>query len=149
MHDISSLAPEAQVIAKKQLEHLDRALQGTGITYRVITWRSHETQNKLFAQGRTEPGKIVTNARPEKSAHCVTKRGGVPWAMGWDVLLIKDGKMLPDDDHLWHLVPGFAKFVGGTKILCGADFKSLKKDMAHSEMAGWKTLCVGGILIEP
>jgi peptidoglycan L-alanyl-D-glutamate endopeptidase CwlK len=33
------------------------------------TWRDNESQNALYAQGRTKPGKIVTNARAGSSFH--------------------------------------------------------------------------------
>lgn len=33
------------------------------------TYRSNEEQDALYAQGRTAPGRIVTYARPGKSAH--------------------------------------------------------------------------------
>ncbi|MGR8980974.1 MAG: M15 family metallopeptidase [Gammaproteobacteria bacterium] len=33
------------------------------------TYRDHASQAKLYAQGRTEPGRIVTNAKPGQSWH--------------------------------------------------------------------------------
>ena len=33
-------------------------------------YRSYPQQAALYAQGRTAPGPIVTNAKPEQSAHC-------------------------------------------------------------------------------
>ena len=41
----------------------------------VTTWRDPAVQAKLYAQGRTEPGKIVTWAKPGQSAHNVTRGG--------------------------------------------------------------------------
>ena len=41
-----------------------------GITIKVIAGlRTYEEQNELFAQGRTKPGRIVTNARGGFSNH--------------------------------------------------------------------------------
>ena len=53
-------APRALV--KKAAQH--------GITINVIGGlRTYEEQNELFAQGRTKPGRIVTNARGGFSNH--------------------------------------------------------------------------------
>ena len=35
------------------------------------TWRDNESQNALYAQGRTKPGKKVTNAKAGQSFHNV------------------------------------------------------------------------------
>lgn len=35
----------------------------------TCTWRSNEEQNQLYRQGRTTPGKIVTNAKAGQSNH--------------------------------------------------------------------------------
>ena len=41
-----------------------------GVTFEVLSGlRSYAQQAALFAQGRTKPGKIVTNARPGSSWH--------------------------------------------------------------------------------
>lgn len=48
---------------------LDDALSHGESFWVVSGWRSYEEQNKLFAQGRSKPGKIVTRARGGQSAH--------------------------------------------------------------------------------
>lgn len=62
----------------------------------TCTYRSHAEQARLYAQGRTSPGPVVTNARPGQSAHNVAPpegshaldfavsdgRGGVTWEAG-------------------------------------------------------------------
>lgn len=54
--------PYARALVKKAAQH--------GITIKVIGGlRTYEEQNELFAQGRTKPGRIVTNARGGFSNH--------------------------------------------------------------------------------
>lgn len=56
-------------IHKKALELLKRA-EEKGYTLRITEgYRTPERQNELYAQGRTKPGKIVTNAKAWESAH--------------------------------------------------------------------------------
>ena len=59
------------------------------------TYRTPEDQEKLYAQGRTEPGKVVTNARPGQSLHnyypalafdIAFKRGA---ELYWDISLFR------------------------------------------------------------
>ena len=57
----------------------------------TCTWRSPEEQESLYAQGRTKPGKIVTNARAGQSAHNYTLNG-LPAALAIDVVPMRNGK---------------------------------------------------------
>lgn len=53
-----------------KLELLMAACEKRGARYYAICgFRSAEEQAALYAQGRTKPGKIVTNAKPYSSAH--------------------------------------------------------------------------------
>jgi peptidoglycan L-alanyl-D-glutamate endopeptidase CwlK len=63
---IATLLPQvlsyARALVKKAAQH--------GITIKLIGGlRTYEEQNELFAQGRTKPGRIVTNARGGFSNH--------------------------------------------------------------------------------
>lgn len=63
-----------------------------GITVLVTcTWRSHEEQARLYAQGRTTPGRIVTNAKPGQSLHNDTM-AGEPCARAFDIVPLRAGK---------------------------------------------------------
>jgi peptidoglycan L-alanyl-D-glutamate endopeptidase CwlK len=63
---IATLLPEVQPYARALVA---RAAQH-GITIKIISGlRTYEEQNDLFAQGRTRPGRIVTNARGGFSNH--------------------------------------------------------------------------------
>lgn len=54
----------------------------------AFTLRTFAEQDKLYQQGRTTPGQIVTNARKGLSYH--------NYGMAIDIVLIKDGKPLWD-----------------------------------------------------
>lgn len=93
----------------------------------ICTYRDNEEQAKLYAQGRTAPGKIVTRAKPGQSKHNVTA-AGVPAAEAFDVVPLRYGKPIwgsagdgiddnPADDHdddleVWQRVGAHAVAVG-------------------------------------
>ena len=63
---IATLLPEVQPYARA----LVTKAGADGITIKVISGlRSYDEQNDLYAQGRTKPGRIVTNARGGFSNH--------------------------------------------------------------------------------
>lgn len=63
---IKTLLPEVQPYARALL--IQAAKQGIKLVVTSAT-RTYEEQNELFEQGRTKPGKIVTNARGGQSNH--------------------------------------------------------------------------------
>lgn len=64
-----------------------------GVTVMLIcTYRSNAEQDALYAQGRTKPGRIVTNAKAGKSKHNVTLPDGTPSAEAFDVVPLRGGK---------------------------------------------------------
>jgi len=66
------------------------------------TYRSPERQAELYAQGRTAPGPIVTNARPGQSLHEQRR--------AFDVCF--PGPEPYSDAHPWHLLGEWAKQAG-------------------------------------
>jgi peptidoglycan LD-endopeptidase CwlK len=63
---IATLLPEVQPYARA----LIAKAAANGITIKAISGlRTYDEQNDLYAQGRTKPGKIVTNARGGYSNH--------------------------------------------------------------------------------
>lgn len=65
---ISSAALYPVFAAK--LHKLVEACRARGVDYWAISGeRTHEEQNALYAQGRTKPGNIVTNAKGGQSMH--------------------------------------------------------------------------------
>lgn len=95
--------------------------------YVLITqgYRSIQEQNELYAQGRTKPGKIVTNAKGGTSYH--------NYGLALDfALYTKDGKDAIWDDSL----PEWKKVVTAFKkrgFEWGGDFRSFK-DTPHFQM---------------
>jgi len=58
----------------------------------TCTYRSGEEQDALYAQGRTHPGRVVTNARAGESLHNRTDPHGGPAAEAFDVVPLRHGK---------------------------------------------------------
>lgn len=52
------------------------------------TLRTKAEQDAIYAQGRTKPGKIVSNVRYPNSMHC--------WGVAFDVAVIREGKAIWD-----------------------------------------------------
>lgn len=72
---IATLLPAAQRAARRLLT----ALVGAGMDARAISGtRTYAEQDALFAQGRTAPGQVVTNARGGQSNH----NFGIAWDIG-------------------------------------------------------------------
>lgn len=57
----------------------------------TCTFRSPQEQNSLYEQGRTKPGRIVTNAKGGESAHNFIL-DGKPAAKAFDFVPMIDGK---------------------------------------------------------
>jgi peptidoglycan L-alanyl-D-glutamate endopeptidase CwlK len=93
--EIKHLHPDVQVMYNKFFDRCRRDpwMLKNGITVLLIcTYRSNEEQAKLYAQGRTTPGRIVTNAKPGKSKHNTTLPDGTPAALAFDVVPLRNGK---------------------------------------------------------
>ncbi|KRE82952.1 peptidase M15 [Rhodanobacter sp. Soil772] len=82
---IATLLPELRPIARA----LVQKAASTGIAIRVISGlRTYEEQAALYAQGRTAPGKKVTNARAGYSNH--------NFGIAFDVGVFEGSKYLPE-----------------------------------------------------
>jgi peptidoglycan LD-endopeptidase CwlK len=57
----------------------------------TCTYRSNIEQDALYAQGRTKPGKIVTNAKRGQSEHNFTLKGR-PASKAFDIVPLVHGK---------------------------------------------------------
>lgn len=105
------------LVERKALE-LIRLAQEAGTPIRITEgYRSPERQAELYAQGRTAPGKIVTNAKQCESIH--------QYGCAFDVVFIKTGY-----EGNWDKLGQLGKMLGFT---WGGDFKSIK-DKPHFEM---------------
>jgi len=93
------------------------------------TFRDNESQNALYAQGRTAPGKIVTNAKAGESWH--NHRCAI------DVVPLRNGKPVWNSkDPVWQDVGRLGKEAG---LEWAGDWKRFK-EFPHFQYTGGKTL---------
>lgn len=93
--NIKDLHPDLQPLCREFLRRCQSANLDILIT---CTWRSGAEQDRLYAQGRTAPGAIVTRARAGQSAHNATLNGQ-PAARAFDIVPLVDGKPVWDASH--------------------------------------------------
>lgn len=91
--------------------------------------RSLERQRRLYAQGRTAPGPIVTNVDGTRLEHCTHS----PQAdgEGHAVDLAFQGDSPWDPAHPWGLLGAMARALG---LTWGGDWKAMKGDLGHIEV---------------
>lgn len=95
-------------------------------------FRSFEEQTKLYAQGRTALGKIVTNAKAGQSAH--------NYGLAVDCAFQKD-KKLSYDPNMYALIYPIARKLG---FELGADWTGLT-DKPHFEHPQWEKISQGKV----
>ena len=99
----------------------------------TCTFRSHAEQAALYAQGRTAPGKIVTNAMPGQSKHNHME-GSVPAALAFDVVPLRSGKPVwgtaGEDGKVWMRVGELGKAQG---LAWAGDWRTFK-EYPHFEL---------------
>ena len=88
------------------------------------TYRDAESQNELYAQGRTKPGKKVTNAKAGQSYH--------NWRVAFDFVPIVNGKAQWNDAELFTKCGEIAEGVGLEWAGRWVKFKEL----AHCQYTG-------------
>jgi peptidoglycan LD-endopeptidase CwlK len=81
---IAKLHPLLRDEATAIIEAVDARLSGRAKVRVTHTLRTWDEQMKLYNQGRTTPGPIVTNAKPEQTYHY--------YGLALDFTLILDGK---------------------------------------------------------
>lgn len=94
------------------------------------TYRSNAEQARLYAQGRTTKGPVVTNAQPGQSAH-----NHFP-SRAFDVGFVS-GKKMDWSNKLFEEFAGLMKDEVG--IEWGGSRKKFK-DRPHFQLIGWKTM---------
>jgi peptidoglycan L-alanyl-D-glutamate endopeptidase CwlK len=99
-----SLDDLAPLVKQRAQAFLDAA-KAKGIDLLVTsTYRDNESQDALYAQGRTTPGNIVTRARAGQSWH--------NWRCALDVVPIVNGKAIWGDQAIWKQVGEIGKSCG-------------------------------------
>ena len=91
------------------------------------TYRDNEKQNELYAQGRTAPGNIVTNAKGGQSIH--------NYRLAFDIFQNVKGKEW-NDNAFWALAGKIWREMGGT---WGGDWQGFV-DKPHFEFTGGLSL---------
>jgi peptidoglycan L-alanyl-D-glutamate endopeptidase CwlK len=125
---IGKLDPSIQGMAQQVL--VNAANEGIDL---VVTQglRDNALQAQLYAQGRTAPGAIVTNAPPGSSWH--------NFGLAFDVAVLKDGKATwPENEALWQRIGAIGKAVG---LEWGGDFHTIN-DRPHFEYHPGLTLAM-------
>lgn len=123
--NISDLHPKVQSLCKRFIE----MCKTNGIDVIITsTYRDFASQDALFAQGRTKPGKKVTNARAGQSYH--------NFRCAFDFVPIVNGKAMWNDTGLFTKCGEIAELVG----LEWAGRWTKFKEMAHCQYTGGLTL---------
>lgn len=124
---------ELHPVVKPKVEEFIRKCDESGIDLLVTsTYRDAESQQALYDQGRTKPGKKVTNAKPGQSWH--------NWRCAVDIVPLRNGKPVWNtsgaDWELWEAVANIGKSCG---LEWAGDWKSFK-EYAHFQYTGGLTL---------
>lgn len=127
--NLDHLHPTLKPLCKKWLDKCQQESIGAIITF---TWRSIAEQDALYAQGRTAPGRIVTNARGGKSKHNFTL-DGKPASKAFDFAIKnRDGTLNWDPESPeWKTAVAIGKALS---LTWGGDFRSIL-DYCHFEIA--------------
>jgi peptidoglycan L-alanyl-D-glutamate endopeptidase CwlK len=132
--NVATLHSKVQQVFKNWIAECQIMAAAHGYEYKAISGnRTWEEQAKIYAQGRTSPGKIVTNAKPGYSNH----NFGIAVDMG----VFKNGKYLdefnPSESEAFHKKA--AIIADKYNIEWGGNWKSFK-DYPHFEYKTGKTL---------
>lgn len=122
---LDDLHPEIRVLADPFLADCKAAGLDLIVT---CTLRSLFEQAALYAQGRTSPGGIVTNAKPGQSAH--------NFGLAIDVVPVVDGKLIwSADNPVWQEIGNFGQARGLQWLgVPGSPFR----EMPHFQLPNWK-----------
>lgn len=126
---LDDLLPQVKTLAEKFISRCKEE----GIDLLITsTYRDKESQAALFAQGRTAPGKIVTNARAGQSFH--------NYRVALDVVPLRNGKPVwnttNDDAVLWKRIGAIGKECG---LEWAGEWRTFK-EFPHFQYTGGLTL---------
>lgn len=115
---------------RTRVEAFLKAAEEAGIDLLVTsTYRDNASQDALYAQGRTAPGRIVTNAKAGQSYH--------NYRCAVDVVPVRNGKPVWDSkDPVWQTVGRLGKAAG---LEWAGDWKRFK-EFPHFQYTGGLTL---------
>ena len=118
---LEDLNPKVRVLCEKFIEKCKSQNIDVLIT---STYRDAESQNALYAQGRTIAGKIVTNARAGQSYH--------NWRVAFDFVPLVHGKAQWSDVATFTKCGEIAELVG---LEWAGRWKKFK-ELAHCQYTG-------------
>ena len=124
--NINDLLPNVKVRVEKFIELCDEE----GIDLLITsTYRDNESQEALYEQGRTRPGKIVTNAKSGESWH--------NYRCAIDIVPLVNGKPNWDgSDPIWKKIGELGEQAG---LEWAGRWRSFK-ELAHFQYTGGLTL---------
>lgn len=129
---IEDLEPETERLCRDFMRDTAAAKILLRITH---TLRTMDEQGKLYAQGRTLPGKVVTRARPGKSPH--------NWGMAFDVCFDGKAPYPKESDPRWQQIGEIGEALGLSWGGPNGKGDRFTWDRPHFERLGWKKLIDG------
>lgn len=119
--DVKELVP----VVRKKAEALIAECKNQGVDIIITsTYRDIESQDALYAQGRTAPGKIVTKVKGGQSIH--------NWRCAFDVVPLVNGKAVWSDSALWSKIGKIGTSLG---LDWGGNWQKFK-DKPHFQYTG-------------
>lgn len=129
------------MIASRSLDDLEPIVKNKALKFKsacaeqgidiliYCTYRDEESQNDLYAQGRTKPGRIVTNARGGESFH--------NFRCAFDFVPMVAGKPQWSDTALYRKAGLIAESVG---LEWAGRWKGTLRETAHCQFTSGLTL---------
>ena len=131
--DLNDLDPALLSLCQQWLD----ACHAQGINVFITqTYRSDAEQDADYAQGRTTPGNIITNAQAGQSAHNCTLEDGTPASAAFDFAIQGANGVLDWDasDPAWQTAISIGEGLG---LVSGSTWHSIK-DTPHFELPNWQ-----------
>jgi peptidoglycan L-alanyl-D-glutamate endopeptidase CwlK len=123
---LDDLHPRVKVLCEKFIAEC----HNVGIDVLITsTYRDAESQNALYAQGRTTKGNIVTNAKAGQSWH--------NWRCAFDFVPIVGGKAMWSDTNAFIKCGRIAESIG---LEWAGSWAGKFKEMAHCQYTGGLSL---------
>jgi peptidoglycan L-alanyl-D-glutamate endopeptidase CwlK len=120
--NIATLLPQVQPLARALIE----SAAAVGIAIKVISGtRTYEEQNALYEQGRTTPGRIVTNARGGYSNH--------NFGIAFDIGVFEGGRYL-DESPAYKAVGAIGMKLG---LEWGGNWKTIQDEPHFQLRPAW------------
>jgi len=123
--NINDLHPRVKAMCELFIQHCKA--EGVNVTI-TSTFRDKESQDALYAQGRTAPGNKVTKAKGGESFH--------NYKLAFDCVPVVNGVAQWNDNSLWNRIGQYGKECG---LEWGGDFKSFK-DKPHFQWSNGLTI---------